>query len=47
MEAHYAELTESNGEDYVTNMKDTYGEGYMAQGQIRETVVDYLVGLYH
>ncbi len=46
MEAHYAELTESNGEDYVTNMKDTYGEGYMAQGQIRETVVDYLVGLY-
>lgn len=46
MEAHYAELTESNGEDYVTNMKETYGEGYMAQGQIRETVVDYLVGLY-
>lgn len=31
MEAHYAELTESNGEDYVTNMKETYGEGYMAQ----------------
>ena len=27
MEAHYAELTESNGEDYVTNMKETYGEG--------------------
>lgn len=46
MEAHYAELTESNGEDYVTNMKETYGEGYMAQGQIREAVVDYLVGLY-
>ena len=45
MEAHYAELTESNGEDYVTNMKETYGEGYMAQGQIREAVVDYLVGL--
>ena len=46
MEAHYAELTESNGEDYVTNMKETYGEGYMAKGQIREAVVDYLVGLY-
>ncbi len=46
MEAHYAELTESNGEDYVTNMKETYGEGYMTQGQIREAVVDYLVGLY-
>lgn len=46
MEAHYAELTESSGEDYVTNMKETYGEGYIAQGQIREAVTDYLVGLY-
>jgi len=46
MEAVWAEMTEENGEDYVTNMKETYGEGYMAQNEIVDTVVDYLMGLY-
>ena len=28
MEAVIAEMTEENGEEYVTNMKETYGEDY-------------------
>ncbi len=46
MEAAYAEMTEENGEDYVTNMKENYGEAYLAQGEIREAVTDYLMDLY-
>lgn len=46
MDATFAEMTEENGEEYVTNMKENYGEGYMAQNEIRETVVDYLMELY-
>lgn len=46
METYLAELTEENGEDYVTNMKESYGEAYMAQQEIREMVVDYLMELY-
>ena len=46
MDAVYAEMTEENGEDYVTNMKESYGEAYIAQGQIREKVTDYLMELY-
>lgn len=46
MEAAYAEMEEENGEEYVANMKETYGEAYIAQGQIKDTVTDYLMGLY-
>lgn len=46
MEAAYAEMTEENGEDYVANMKENYGEAYLAQGEIREAVTDYLMDLY-
>lgn len=46
MDAVYAEMTEENGEEYVTNMKENYGEGYMAQNEIREAVIDYLMELY-
>ncbi len=38
MEAVIAEMTEENGEEYVTNMKETYGEGYMAQSEIKDAV---------
>lgn len=43
MDAYLAELTEENGEDYVTSMEETYGTAYMAQAQIKETVIDYLL----
>lgn len=46
MEAVIAEMTEENGEEYVTNMKETYGEGYMAQSEIRDTVTEHLMNLY-
>ena len=46
MDAVYAEMTEENGADYVANMKESYGEAYIAQGQIREAVTDYLMKLY-
>ena len=46
MEAVFAEMTEESGEEYVANMKENYGEGYLAQGEIREAVTDYLMELY-
>lgn len=46
MEAVTAELTEENGEEYVADMKETYGEGYMAQSEIQNAVMDYLMELY-
>lgn len=46
MDAVIAEMTEENGEEYVTNMKENYGEGYMAQAEIKDTVTDYLMDLY-
>lgn len=46
MDAVLAEMTEENGEEYVTSMKESYGEGYLAQNEIREAVTDYLMELY-
>ena len=43
MDTTLAEMTETNGEDYVTNMKETYGTAYMAQSEIKEVVIDYLM----
>lgn len=37
-----AEMTESAGEEYVTSMKDTYGQGYMIQAEMQSVVLDYL-----
>ena len=44
--AYYNELIEENGEDYANNLKESYGEGYIAHMQMREAVTDYLVDLY-
>ena len=44
MDAYLADMTETNGEDYVTNMKETYGTAYMAQAEIKQVVIDYLMG---
>ncbi len=46
MDAAIAEMTEENGEEYVTNMKNTYGDGYMAQAEMKEVVIEYLMSLY-
>ena len=46
MDAIIAEMTEENGEDYVTNMKNTYGDAYMAQAKMKNAVIEYLMGLY-
>lgn len=47
MDAVIAEMTEENGEEYVANMKQNYGDGYMAQAEIKDTVIDYLNNLYN
>lgn len=47
MEAYYNELNENNGEDYADSLKESYGEGYLAQMQMREAVIEYLVDLYN
>lgn len=41
-DAYYAEQVEAMGEDYA----ERYGAGYLAQGEIRQMAIDYLVGLY-
>lgn len=46
MEAALAELAAQNGEEYVTNMKERHGDGYMAQSEIQQAVMDYLVEIY-
>ncbi len=46
MDAVFADMTAQSGEEYVTNMKENYGEGYMAQAEIQEAVTDYLMERY-
>lgn len=47
MEAAKSEMNETNGdENYANNMLETYGEGYMAQSEMRDAVMDYLVDRY-
>lgn len=45
-DAHYAKQVEEMGEEYAENMKNMYGAGYLAQSEIRQMAIDYLVGLY-
>ena len=45
-DAHDAEQIEEMGEEYVENMKEIYGAGYLAQNEIRQMAVDYLLELY-
>ncbi|MBQ5850818.1 MAG: FKBP-type peptidyl-prolyl cis-trans isomerase [Lachnospiraceae bacterium] len=42
MDKAFADMTEQNSEEYVTNMKETYGEGYLAQAEIKKAVTEYL-----
>lgn len=41
-DAYYNEQVEAMGEEYAK----MYGAGYLAQGEIRQMAIDYLVGLY-
>lgn len=43
MDTYIADQTEQYGEEYITNMKDTYGLGYMAQSQFKDLVLEHLV----
>lgn len=47
MEAAKAEMNETNGDEtYADSMVESYGEGYLAQSEIHDAVLDYLVDLY-
>ena len=46
METYFSELAEESGDEYVDNLKESYGEGYVAQVEMRRTVIDYLKELY-
>ncbi|MCM1212765.1 MAG: FKBP-type peptidyl-prolyl cis-trans isomerase [Blautia sp.] len=46
MDAYFQVLAETSGEEYAQNQKDTYGEGFLAQSEMRQAVVDYLMDLY-
>ncbi len=37
-----AEMTAEDGEEHVTSMQATYGQGYMIQAEIQSVVLDYL-----
>lgn len=45
-DAILAKLTEENGEEYVTNMRENYGENYMTQLELQQAVIDYLMEIY-
>ena len=45
IDAMITRLTEENGEEYVTNIRERYGDGYMAQSEIQDVVMDYLMEL--
>ena len=45
MDAYYNEMNELYGENYSDNFKEL--EGYFAQVQMREAVIDYLVDFYN
>lgn len=48
MEAVKAEMNEENGDEtYADSMVESYGEGYLAQNEIHDAVLDYLVELYN
>lgn len=47
MEAAKAEMNEENGDEtYADTMIENYGEGYLAQNEMHDAVLDYLVELY-
>ena len=46
LDAAIAELSETYGEEYMADMRATQGDGYLAQAQIQEAVMDYLMARY-
>lgn len=45
-DAYNTKLAEEMGEEYAESMKEMYGAGYLAQNEIRQMAVEYLVELY-
>ena len=46
LDAAIAELSETYGEEYMADLRATQGDGYLAQAQIQEAVMDYLMARY-
>lgn len=46
MEAYFEEMAEESGEEYVESRKESDGEGYIAQTEMKQLVIDYLMDLY-
>jgi trigger factor len=46
LDEYLANLTEENDEDYTESMLETYGQGYLAQVEMRSQVIDYLMEMY-
>jgi trigger factor len=46
VDAILSEMTDEYGEDYAQQMLDSYGQGYMAQAEIKNAVIDYLMDMY-
>ena len=46
LDAAAAELAESYGEEYAAEMRQKQGDGYLAQAEIQNAVMDYLMELY-
>lgn len=46
LDAAIAELSETYSEEYMADLRATQGDGYLAQAQIQEAVMDYLMARY-
>lgn len=46
IDTFFAEQTEEMGEEYVDNIKEMYGEAFIAQSEMRQAAIEHLVGLY-
>lgn len=44
--AFFAEQTEEMGEEYADSIREMYGEGFIAQSEMRQMAIEHLVGLY-
>lgn len=45
-QAHFAEMAEESGEEYVESLKERYGEAYLKQSEMGQMAIEYLVDLY-
>ncbi len=46
IDAFFAEQTTEESKEYAENIKEMYGEGFIAQSEMRKMAIEHLVGLY-